>query len=81
MLTKPRDIELVKTQRVRRELCQLQQQMESMIAALQEQALWTDIQRLLDQAHAELVSVTTRFVPRPGSSRTDDWHPIFQVPG
>ncbi|KAJ5300115.1 hypothetical protein PENANT_c107G02717 [Penicillium antarcticum] len=48
-------------QKLQREICQLQQQLESTNTALQDQVPWNDIQLVLDQAHAELVSATTRF--------------------
>lgn len=39
----------------------MQQQLESTNAALQDQVPWNDIQLVLDQAHGDLVSTTTRF--------------------
>lgn len=55
-----RDTALAESQRIRREICQLQQQLESTNTVLQDQVPWNDIQLVLDQAHAEMVSVTTR---------------------
>ncbi|KZN87662.1 hypothetical protein EN45_062230 [Penicillium chrysogenum] len=37
------------------------QQLESTNAALQDQVPWNDIQLVLDQAHGDMVSTTTRF--------------------
>ncbi|CAG8231954.1 unnamed protein product [Penicillium salamii] len=56
-----RDAALAESQRVVREVCELQQQLESTNAALQDQVPWNDIQLVLDQAHGDLVSTTTRF--------------------
>jgi multidrug efflux pump subunit AcrA (membrane-fusion protein) len=56
-----RDAALAGSQRVVQEVSKLQQQLESTNAALQDQVPWNDIQLLLDQAHADLVSTTTRF--------------------
>ena len=56
-----RDTALAEQQKLQREICQLQQQLESTNTALQDQVPWNDIQLVLDQAHAELVSATTRF--------------------
>ena len=56
-----RDTALSERQKLQREICQLQQQLESTNTALQDQVPWNDIQLVLDQAHAELVSATTRF--------------------
>ncbi|OGE46839.1 hypothetical protein PENARI_c101G07936 [Penicillium arizonense] len=56
-----RDAALAEQQKLQRENCQLQQQLESTNTALQDQVPWNDIQLVLDQAHAELVSATTRF--------------------
>ena len=56
-----RDAALAESQRVAREVCELQQQLESTNAALQDQVPWNDIQLVLDQAHGDLVSTTTRF--------------------
>ncbi|OGE46937.1 hypothetical protein PENARI_c086G05527 [Penicillium arizonense] len=52
---------LAEHQKLQRGICQLQQQLESTNTALQDQVPWNDIQLVLDQAHAELVSATTRF--------------------
>jgi hypothetical protein len=51
----------VENQRLKRELCQIQQQQESMNATMQDQVSWHDIQPVLHQAHGELTSATTRF--------------------
>lgn len=51
----------VENQRLVKELCQIQQQQESVKAAMQGQVSWHDIQPVLHQAHGELVSATTRF--------------------
>ncbi|CAG8186255.1 unnamed protein product [Penicillium nalgiovense] len=56
-----RDAALADGQRVRHEICELQQQLESTNAALQDQVPWNDIQLVLDQAHGDMVSTTTRF--------------------
>jgi hypothetical protein len=56
-----RDAALAKSQLVMQEVCELQQQLESTNAALQDQVPWNDIQLVLDQAHGDLVSTTTRF--------------------
>ncbi|CAG8432075.1 unnamed protein product [Penicillium salamii] len=56
-----RDTALAESQQVVREVCELQQQLESTNSALQEQVPWNDIQLVLDQAHGDLVSTTTRF--------------------
>lgn len=56
-----RDTALAEQQNLQREVCQLQQQLESINTTLQDQVPWNDIQLVLDQAHAELVSATTRF--------------------
>ncbi|CAG8193639.1 unnamed protein product [Penicillium nalgiovense] len=56
-----RDAALADGQRVRHEICELQQQLESTNAALQDQVPWYDIQLVLDQAHGDMVSTTTRF--------------------
>ena len=55
-----RDTALAEHQKPQREICQLQQQLESTNTALQDQVPWNDIQLVLHQAHAELVSTTTR---------------------
>ena len=54
-----RDAALAESQRVEREVFELQQQLESTNAALQDQLPWNDIQLVLDQAHGDLVSTTT----------------------
>ncbi|CAG8147874.1 unnamed protein product [Penicillium salamii] len=56
-----RDTALANSQQVVQEVCELQRQLESTNAALQDQVSWNDIQLVLDQAHGDLVSVTTRF--------------------
>ncbi|KAI3094764.1 hypothetical protein CBS147333_9938 [Penicillium roqueforti] len=56
-----RDAALAESQRVLRQVCELQQQLESTNTALQDQVPWNDIQLVLDQAHGDLVSTTTRF--------------------
>ncbi|CAG8245344.1 unnamed protein product [Penicillium salamii] len=56
-----RDAALAESQRVEREVSELQQQQESTNAALQDQVPWNDILLVLDQAHGDLVSTTTRF--------------------
>ena len=56
-----RDAALADSQRVGHEICELQQQLESTNAALQDQVPWNDIQLVLDQAHGDMVSTTTRF--------------------
>ncbi|CAP74109.1 hypothetical protein PCH_Pc04g00150, partial [Penicillium rubens Wisconsin 54-1255] len=56
-----RDVALADNQRVGHEICELQQQLESTNAALQDQVPWNDIQLVLDQAHGDMVSTTTRF--------------------
>ncbi|CAP99998.1 hypothetical protein PCH_Pc22g27100 [Penicillium rubens Wisconsin 54-1255] len=56
-----RDAALADGQRVRQEICELQQQLESTNAALQDQVPWNDIQLGLDQARGDMVSTTTRF--------------------
>lgn len=55
------DKALVENQRLERELCQFQQQQESMNVTMQDQVSWHDIQPVLHQAHGELTSATTRF--------------------
>ncbi|CAG7936277.1 unnamed protein product [Penicillium salamii] len=52
---------LAESQKVEREVFELQQQLESKNAALQDQVPCNDIQLVLDQAHGDLVSTTTRF--------------------
>ncbi|CAG8205876.1 unnamed protein product [Penicillium salamii] len=56
-----RDAALAESQRVEREVSELRQQLESTNAALQDQVPWNDILLVLDQAHGDLVSTTTRF--------------------
>ena len=56
-----RDAALTEQQKLQREICQLQQQLESTNTSLQDQVPWNDIRLVLDQAHAKLVSATTRF--------------------
>lgn len=56
-----KDAALAESQRVGREIGELQQQLESTNAALQDQVPWNDIQLVLDKAHGDLVSTTTRF--------------------
>ncbi|KAK9846720.1 hypothetical protein MYU51_001357 [Penicillium brevicompactum] len=56
-----RDAALAESQRVEREVSELQQRLESTNAALQDQVPWNDILLVLDQAHGDLVSTTTRF--------------------
>ncbi|KAJ5626385.1 hypothetical protein N7510_002694 [Penicillium lagena] len=56
-----REKALVESRRLEKELCQLQQQVESTNATMQDQVSWNDIQLLLHQTHGELVSATTRF--------------------
>ncbi|CAG8875830.1 unnamed protein product [Penicillium salamii] len=56
-----RDAALAESQRVEREVSELQQHQESTNAALQDQVPWNDILLVLDQAHGDLVSTTTRF--------------------
>lgn len=56
-----RDAALAESQRVEREVFELQQQLESTNAGLQDQVPWNDIQLVLDQARGDLVSTTTRF--------------------
>ncbi|CAI7613147.1 unnamed protein product [Penicillium viridicatum] len=51
-----RDAALAESERVLREVCELQQQLESTNAALQDQVPWNDIQLVLDQARGDLVS-------------------------
>jgi multidrug efflux pump subunit AcrA (membrane-fusion protein) len=56
-----RDAALAESQRAGREICELQQQLESTNAALQDQVPWNDVQLILDQAHGDMVSTTSRF--------------------
>jgi len=56
-----REKALVNSRRLEREVCQLQQQVESTNATMQDQVSWNDIQLLLHQTHGELVSATTQF--------------------
>ncbi|CAG7997562.1 unnamed protein product [Penicillium nalgiovense] len=56
-----KDKALVENQRLVKELCQIQQQQESVKATMQDQVSWHDIQPVLHQAHGDLVSATTRF--------------------
>ncbi|CAG8095045.1 unnamed protein product [Penicillium salamii] len=56
-----RDAALSESQMVGREIGKLQQQLKSTNAALEDQVPWNDIQLVLDQAHGDLVSTTTRF--------------------
>lgn len=56
-----REKALAESQRLGRELCQLQQQLESTNATMQDQVSWNDIQPVLHQTHGDLVSTTTRF--------------------
>ena len=56
-----REIAVAENERLHRELCQLQQQVESTNATMQDQVSWNDIQPVLHQTHGELVSATTRF--------------------
>ncbi|CDM38438.1 hypothetical protein PROQFM164_S12g000047 [Penicillium roqueforti FM164] len=52
---------LADSQRVGQEICKLQQQLESTNTALQDLIPWNDIQLVLDQAHGDMVAMTTRF--------------------
>ena len=56
-----RDVALSESQRIGREIGKLEQQLKSTNAALEDQVPWNDIQLVLDQAHGDLVSTTTRF--------------------
>ncbi|CAG8662589.1 unnamed protein product, partial [Penicillium salamii] len=56
-----KDKALVEKQRLEKELCQIQEQQESVNATMQDQISWHDIQPVLHQAHGELTSATTRF--------------------
>ncbi|CAG7979303.1 unnamed protein product [Penicillium salamii] len=56
-----KDKALVEKQRLEKELCQFQEQQESVNATMQDQISWHDIQPILHQAHGELTSATTRF--------------------
>jgi small-conductance mechanosensitive channel len=56
-----KDKALVENQRLERELCQIQQQQESVNVTMQDQLSWNDIQPVLHQAHGELTSAATRF--------------------
>ncbi|KAI3092913.1 hypothetical protein CBS147333_10178 [Penicillium roqueforti] len=56
-----KDKALVESQKLERELCQIQQQQELVSATMQNQVSWNDIQQVLNQAHGELISATTRF--------------------
>jgi hypothetical protein len=56
-----RDAALAESQRVVQEVSKLQQQLESINAALQDQVPWNDVQLLLNQAHGDMVSTTTQF--------------------
>ncbi|KAJ6126429.1 hypothetical protein N7523_002041 [Penicillium sp. IBT 18751x] len=56
-----RETAVAENERLQRELCQLQQQVESTNAAMQDQVSWNDVQLVLHQTHGELVSATTRF--------------------
>jgi hypothetical protein len=48
-----RDAALADNQRIRHDICELRQQIESTNAALQDQVPWNDIQLVLDQAHGD----------------------------
>ena len=56
-----KDAALAKSQRIEREIGELEQQLESTNTALQDHIPWYDIHLVLDQAHGVLVSTTTRF--------------------
>ncbi|KAJ5288280.1 hypothetical protein N7508_011055 [Penicillium antarcticum] len=56
-----RDTALAEHEKLQQEICQLQQQLEIMNTALQDQVPCNDVQLVLDQAHAKPVSATTRF--------------------
>ena len=56
-----RETAVAENERLQRELCQLQQQVESTNATMQDQVSWNDVQLVLHQTHGELVSATTRF--------------------
>jgi hypothetical protein len=48
-----RDAALADSQRVGHKICELQQQLESTNAALQDQVPWNDIQLVLDRPHGD----------------------------
>ena len=56
-----RETAVTENERLRRELCQLQQQVETSNATMQDQVSWNDVQLVLHQTHGELVSATMRF--------------------
>ncbi|OQE07632.1 hypothetical protein PENFLA_c157G01255, partial [Penicillium flavigenum] len=56
-----KDKALAESQRLEKELLQLQQGQESSHATMQGLVSWHDIQPVLHQTHGELVSATTRF--------------------
>ncbi|KAJ6126345.1 hypothetical protein N7523_002090 [Penicillium sp. IBT 18751x] len=56
-----RETAVAENERLQRELCQLQQQVETSNATMQDQVSWNDVQLVLHQTHGELVSATTRF--------------------
>jgi ABC-type phosphate transport system auxiliary subunit len=56
-----RETVVAENERFQKELCQLQQQVESTNTAMQDQVSWNDVQLFLHQTHGELVSATTRF--------------------
>jgi chromosome segregation ATPase len=58
---KAKEKALVESQRLEKELYQLQQTQESSHATMQGLVSWHDIHPVLHQTHGELVSATTRF--------------------
>ena len=56
-----KDEALAESQRLEKELWQIQKQQESLNVTMQDQVSWNDIQTVLHQAHGELVLATTRF--------------------
>ncbi|KAJ5117579.1 hypothetical protein N7448_011211 [Penicillium atrosanguineum] len=56
-----RETAVAENERLQRELCQLQQQVETSNATMQDQVSWNDVQLVLHQTHGELVSATTQF--------------------
>jgi hypothetical protein len=56
-----KDTAVAEVERLKKETLQLRQQLESTNTTLQDQVAWDDIQPILHQSHAELISGATRF--------------------
>jgi DNA repair exonuclease SbcCD ATPase subunit len=56
-----KDTAVTEVNRLQKETSQLRQQLESTNTTLQDQVAWDDIQPILHQTHAELISAASRF--------------------